>query len=71
MNIEALTSCFGLMTKNVLTEWENPLICTELRANSHMSQEDIFQTWVAMLYSSMRGSLVKWNCSGSSVDSEM
>ena len=27
-------------------------------------------TCVAMEYSSMRGSLVKWNCSGSSVDSD-
>ena len=33
-----------------------------------MSQLDIFQTWVAMLYSSIRGSLVKWNWRGSSVE---
>jgi hypothetical protein len=30
----------------------------------------IFLTCAAMLYSSMRGSLVKWNCSGSSVEME-
>ena len=54
-----------------LTSLENPLIKTEFLANSHMSHEDIFQTWVAMLYSSIRGSLVKWNCKGSSVEREM
>ena len=43
---------------------------TEFLASSHMSQLDIFQTCVAMLYSSMRGSLVKWNWRGSSVESD-
>ena len=42
-----------------ITSLENPDIMMELRASSHISQADIFQTWVAMLYSSMRGSLVK------------
>lgn len=31
---------------------------TLLRANSHMSQELSFHTWVAMLYSSISGSCV-------------
>ena len=30
-----------------------------------------FHTWAAMLYSSISGSLVKWNWSGSSVEMEM
>jgi hypothetical protein len=41
---------------------------TEFLANSHMSHEDNFQTCVAIEYSSMSGSLVKWNWSGSSVE---
>ena len=53
------------------TWWENPLVMTEFLASSHMSQLESFQTWAAMLYSSISGSLVKWNCSGSSVESEM
>ena len=51
-----------------LTPCENPLVRTEFLASSHMSQEDIFQTCVAMEYSSISGSFVKWNWSGSSVD---
>ena len=51
-----------------LTSWENPLVRTEFLASSHMSHEESFQTCVAMEYSSMSGSFVKWNCSGSSVD---
>lgn len=35
---------------------ENPLMRTLFLASSHMSQELSFHTWVAMLYSSMRGS---------------
>lgn len=38
------------------TLWENPLISTLFLASSHMSQELNFHTWVAMLYSSIRGS---------------
>ena len=58
------------MPRGCGTLWEKPLMSTLLRANSHMSQELSFHTWVAMLYSSISGSLVKWNCRGSSVDSE-
>lgn len=50
------------------TLWGNPLMRTEFLASSHISHELSFQTWAAMLYSSMRGSLVKWNCKGSSVE---
>ena len=68
------------------TSWEKPLVTTELRASSHISQLDNFQTLkrsnkilsmlarvtcAAILYSSIRGSLVKWNCRGSSVEIEM
>lgn len=51
----------------ILTKGEKPLICTLFRANSHMSVEVSFHTCAAMLNSSINGSLVKWNCSGSSV----
>ena len=47
------------MNKKIVTSLENPLMMTEFLANSHISHEDIFQTCVAMLYSSIKGSLVK------------
>ena len=38
---------------------EKPLMSTLFRASSHMSQELSFHTWVAMLYSSIRGSCTR------------
>ena len=50
---------------------ENPLVTTESLVSSHMLQLESFETWAAILYSSITGSLVKWNCSRSSVEREM
>ena len=46
----------------------NPDIKTEFLAISDMSTEFSFQTWQATEYSSISGSFVRWNCSGSSVE---
>ena len=44
----------------------NPLCFTLFTASSHMSLGESFHTCAATLYSSISGSRVKWNCSGSS-----
>ena len=58
-------------SQQFLVSREKPDCSTLFLASSHMSQLDNFQTWAAMLYSSISGSLVKWNWSGSSEDREM
>ena len=51
-----------------LRKRSKPLMRTLLAAISHMSHDDSFHTWAATLYSSIKGSRVKWNCRGSSAE---
>ena len=53
--LESLRSSGGI-TKNTLTFLSKPEVRTLFMASSHMSHGVIFHTWLAMLYSSIRGS---------------
>ena len=61
MSLACLFTVFSLMDQLPVGNWI--VICPYLLKTDWL-------TCVAMEYSSMRGSLVKWNCSGSSVDSD-